>query len=60
MKIRIAFCDGEETTATAAITALLDKLPGVKVHKNGHKPPYNVVFLTTKKPQNPRNSKGNT
>lgn len=60
MKIRIAYVDDEETTATAAITALLDKLPGVKVHKNGHKPPYNVLFLTTKKPQKPCKSREST
>lgn len=52
MKIRITFSDGEETTATKAIAALLDSLTGVRVHKNKPKAPYNTVFLTTKKHKN--------
>lgn len=60
MKIRIAFSDDEENVADAAVTALLGKLQGVKIRKNGYKPPYHVMFLTTKKPKNPCDSKGNT
>lgn len=54
MKIRIAWSDGEEAAAAAAIAALLDKLPGVRAHKSEHKPPYYIAFLTTKRPKKPR------
>ena len=58
MKIRIAFADGEEATVNTALAVLLDNLPPVKIHKNAPKPPYNVIFLTTRKAENPRRSKG--
>lgn len=59
MKIRIAWSDDEESVALKAITALLDNLPGVRVHKTEPKPPYYIVFLTTKRLQKPRKAEKN-
>ena len=60
MKLKITYQPEEQEDAASVLAALLGLLPGVRVHKNTSKTPYIYVYLTTRKPGNPCNSKSNT
>lgn len=50
MKITIAYTSTEEREAARVLAALLQLLPGVRVHKAATKSPYIRIYLTTRKP----------
>ena len=57
MKLKLTYQPEEQEEAAGVLAALRGLLPGVRVHKNESKPPFIHVYLTTKKPGNPCNSK---
>lgn len=52
MKITIAFTPEEEQAARASAAALLRLHPGARYKKTTSKPPYQHIFVTTRKPKN--------
>lgn len=51
MKITVSYIGSEEQKAAGVLAALLELLPGVRVHKSESNPPFLHLYLTTKKPQ---------
>ena len=52
MKISIAYLPEEQEAAAADLVILLQRHPGIKVHKSDRYAPYKHIYLTTKKPGN--------
>lgn len=59
MKISIAYLPEDEKEAAAVVAALRRLHPGVKVRKSERHPPFLHLYLTTTKPGNTTNFKGN-
>lgn len=59
MKIKFAYLPEEEQEAAADLAALLRHHPGAKVHKSDTHPPFKHIYLTTKKPGKPSETRGN-
>ena len=57
MKITLAYIAAEEQEADADLAVLLQRHPGAKVRKSDRHPPFKHIYLTTKKPATPCNSK---
>lgn len=53
MKIRITYMQEEGNLATCIVETIKRLLPSVRVHESDGKPPFQYIFLTTKKPQKP-------
>ena len=60
MKISIAYLPEEQEAVAADLAVLLRQHPGIKIRKSDRHAPYKHVYLTTKKPVNPLDSKENT
>jgi len=59
VKITIAFLPEEQQEAAASVAALRELYPAVKIRRSEAHPPFMHIYLTTKKPANHCNSKGN-
>ena len=59
MKITIAYLPEEQEETTAVLVALRPLLAWEKVHKSDRHPPYEHIYLTTKRPETPCKSKEN-
>lgn len=59
MKISIAHLPEEQEKAVRTLTALLKLHPGAKVRKSDRYPPFKHIYLTTKKPEKPCDSRKN-
>lgn len=57
MKHTIAYLPEEEPEAASDLEELRRRHPLAKVHKSDRHPPYKHIYLTTKKPANPRQDK---
>ena len=53
MKITITHTAAEEREATGVLAALLRLLPGARVHRKMHSPPYIRIYITTRRPGKP-------
>lgn len=53
MKITITHTAAEERETAGILAALLQLLPGARVHKAASKPPFIRIYLTTRKPGGP-------
>ena len=59
MKIKFSYLPEEEQEAAASVAVLRELHPGAKIRKSEAHPPFMHIYLTTKKPANHCNSKGN-
>ena len=59
MKITIAYLPEEDREAHIIERSIRDLCKTVKVRKSGRHPPFEHIYLTTKKPANPCNSSEN-
>lgn len=57
MKISVAYIPAEQEEAAAVLAALRRLCPGIKVKESDRHPPFKHIYLTTKKPGNPCNSR---
>lgn len=57
MKFKIAYLPEEEQEAAADLAALLSRHPDARVHKSDKNPPFKHIYLTTKKPARPTNTR---
>lgn len=60
MKITIAYIPAEEKDITISVAVLRHIFPDIKVRKSEQHPPFKHIYLTTKKPEKPCQSKQNT
>lgn len=60
MKITLAYMPEEQEDAAVTVAALQRLYPAAKVRKSERHPPFKHTYLTTKKPENPCNFKGNS
>lgn len=60
MKVSIAYLPGEEREADLICRLVEGMYPGAKVRKSDRYPPHLHTYLTTKKAENPCESKENT
>lgn len=51
MKISIAYTEHEAAVIPRLISAITAILPPVKIHKSEQSPPFQHVYLTTRKPK---------
>ena len=57
MKITIAYLPDEEQEAAADLAALRQLHPRLKVRKSDAHPPFKHIYLTTKKPETPTDTR---
>lgn len=60
MKITIAYLPNWDPLANAIVTAIRCIIPGIKVRKSDRHPPFRHIYMTTRKQENPCDTRENT
>lgn len=59
MKIQLSYLPGEDLAARTVEEWCRGTFPGVKVRESDRHPPFKHIYMTTKKPETPCDSKEN-